>query len=103
MRFAVHSFMKAAMTSRTIARPKRSRSSNSLPRDQDGQFIAPRPGRTIHCNRSNKKLQLQVDIFCRDMVTAVRAWRAAIPETDTTRQARLDELAAIQIDGLVRF
>ncbi len=63
------------------------------------QFVAPRRGSIIHCNQVNQKLQLQVDIFCRDICLGVRDWLASIPESDKTRRDRLPELLKIQIEG----
>jgi hypothetical protein len=62
------------------------------------QFIVPRGG-IIHCNQVNKKLQLQVDIFCRDICQGARDWLASIPESDKVRRSRLSELLNIQIES----
>ena len=35
------------------------------------QFVVPPSGWTVHKNQANNKLQLQVDIFCRDVVEGV--------------------------------
>ena len=32
------------------------------------QFVAPPKGWTVHCNQTNDTLQLQVDVFCRDVI-----------------------------------
>lgn len=37
-------------------------------------FIVAPTGQVIHCNMMNKKLQLQVDIFCEDIKKGVLAW-----------------------------
>jgi hypothetical protein len=37
-------------------------------------FVAPRNGWTIHLNQRDSVLQLQVDIFCRDVCDAVLQW-----------------------------
>ena len=43
-------------------------------------FVAPPPGGgMIHCNQSNSKLQLQVDIFCEDICAGVDDWTQAVP------------------------
>lgn len=63
------------------------------------QFVAPRGGSIIHCNQVNQKLQLQVDIFCRDICQGVRDWLASIPESDKARRDRLFDLLIIQIEG----
>lgn len=59
------------------------------------QFIAPQPGRVVHCNQAGNKLQLQVDVFCRDICNGIAAWVATIPASDTNRRGRLTELAVI--------
>lgn len=38
-------------------------------------FIPPPPGNSIiHLNKLNNVLQMQIDIFCNDIATAVDAW-----------------------------
>ena len=38
-------------------------------------FIEPPPNdNTIHCNQKNNALQLQVDIFCNDVLSGLREW-----------------------------
>jgi len=37
-------------------------------------FIEPPPGGQIHCNQINNVLQLQVDIFCNDILEGLRKW-----------------------------
>ena len=59
------------------------------------QFITPRPGSMIHCNQAGNKLQLQVDVFCRDICKEIAAWVSSIPASDTDRRGRLAELAVI--------
>ncbi len=39
-------------------------------------FVAPHPGSQVHMNQSNTALQLQVDLFCRDLCDGVHAWLA---------------------------
>lgn len=41
------------------------------------RFSTPLPGLAIHCNLLEDVLQLQVDIFCRQVCDGVRAWQAA--------------------------
>ena len=59
------------------------------------QFVAPRPGRTVHCNQVNTKLQLQVDIFCRDICKGIATWFSSIPTSDIERRNRIVELEVI--------
>ena len=66
------------------------------------QFLAPRaemPGLQIHRNHVGTKLQLQVDLFCRDICAAVHTWLAGIPDSDTARRERLVNFATIQTCG----
>jgi len=37
-------------------------------------FIEPPPSGQIHCNQVNNVLQLQVDIFCNDVLSGLREW-----------------------------
>ena len=37
-------------------------------------FIEPPPSGQIHCNQINNVLQLQVDIFCNDILDGLRKW-----------------------------
>lgn len=67
------------------------------------QFLAPLPVGTFHRNQVGPKLQLQVDLFCRDMCASVRTWRATIAPSDTARLNRLAELATIQTSGPIRI
>lgn len=41
------------------------------------RFQAPSPGNYVHCNQVGDCLQLQVDIFCQDIVEGVQNWSAA--------------------------
>nr|MBV6631350.1 hypothetical protein [Oceanococcus sp. HetDA_MAG_MS8] len=50
-------------------------------------FIVAPHGCTIHCNMMDTKLQLQVDIFCRDIRDGVIEWLASIEGHRTKRQA----------------
>lgn len=48
-------------------------------------FVAVPDGRMVHCNQSNDVLQLQIDVFCRDICQAVEFWA----------EGHLNELAAL--------
>jgi hypothetical protein len=37
-------------------------------------FVVPPKGWTVHNNKSGKALQLQVDVFCRDICSSVNQW-----------------------------
>lgn len=55
----------------------------------DFHFLAPAQGSLIHRNQSNHTLQLQVDIFCSDVVTAVESWLEHQPADFPNRTAGL--------------
>jgi len=63
------------------------------------QFVAPQPGQMIHCNQVGKKLQIQVDVFCRDICKGISTWLESIPASDIDRHRRLAELAVIDLSG----
>jgi hypothetical protein len=65
------------------------------------QFLAPM-GWNIHCNQAGTKLQLQVDIFCRDICHGVRSWLMSIPASDV-RQTRLSAMLQIQTSGPIQI
>jgi Ca2+-binding EF-hand superfamily protein len=59
----------------------------------------------IHCNKSNDKLQLQVDIFCTDIINGARQWLSEINEDDQ-RHERIQNLLKIYLpdsDGNIKF
>ena len=39
-------------------------------------FVVPPQGWVVHMNQTNNALQLQVDIFCRDICSSVHQWLA---------------------------
>ncbi len=43
---------------------------------EDFNFVVPPQGWTVHMNQINNSLQLQVDIFCRDICSSVHQWLA---------------------------
>lgn len=43
---------------------------------EDFSFVVPPEGWTVHMNQNNNSLQLQVDVFCKDVCEAVRQWLA---------------------------
>ena len=52
-------------------------------------FVSPPSGGgIIHCNQSGSALQLQVDIFCRDICEGVNQWMAAAA---TAREIRITQ------------
>ncbi|MFT6733225.1 MAG: hypothetical protein ACJAS9_001410 [Polaribacter sp.] len=58
-------------------------------------FIAPIPNMCIHNNMMGKKLQLQVDLFCKDILEGIDAWLNNISECDTKAE-KLKSLLMIQ-------
>jgi hypothetical protein len=63
----------------------------------DFVFVVPRKSFTIHCNQStdgSQKLQLQVDIFCVDIVKGLMQWLNDI-EKDSGKQSALSTLLKI--------
>lgn len=65
------------------------------------RFVAPMRGYLVHLNQKNNILQLQVDIFCKDIAEAVNKW------FDFLSKSKKDEisvkLAEIQIIGNTFF
>jgi hypothetical protein len=59
-------------------------------------FVVPPPGWTVHCNRFNDSLQLQVSNFCEDICAGVEAWLPRA-RADAGQKQRLLELATIQV------
>lgn len=70
----------------------------------DFQFITPPPGGgSIHCNQSNARLQLQVDIFCRDIANAVDSWAASVTN-DSQMQGKIAALLVVHdSSGTIRI
>lgn len=57
-------------------------------------FVSPPPGSIIHCNQPGNKLQLQVDIFCKDLCEGVERWLSDI-KNDATILNRMNRLLTI--------
>ena len=57
-------------------------------------FIIPPHGRIIHCNLEDNVLQLQTDLFCRDMIGGVIAWKVVV-EGDPCIAAREKDMLQI--------
>ena len=49
-------------------------------------FIEPPPSGLIHCNQINNVLQLQVDIFCNDVLSGLRKWLQDIQNVPNVEQ-----------------
>lgn len=61
-------------------------------------FVYPRQGLVIHCNQSNDALQLQVDIFCKDVCEGVVTWLNDVKE-DKKINERLENVLNIYPPG----
>ena len=63
------------------------------------QFVVPPKGWTVHCNQINQSLQLQVDIFCCEIVDGVKQFLSDIC-SDPEAMQRLGQMITIRdIDG----
>jgi hypothetical protein len=66
-------------------------------------FIEPPQSGSIHCNQFNNVLQLQVDIFCQDIVNALHAWLEDTKENKDIQQ-RLNSVLKVypsnQVPGI---
>jgi hypothetical protein len=58
------------------------------------QFVAPKKGVVIHCNQFDNRLQLQVDVFCKDICSEVERWGNDVKSEPAT-QERLKSLLTI--------
>ncbi len=56
-------------------------------------FITPSKS-IIHCNQMNSTLQLQVDIFCKDIINAVEKWLIEIKD-DQNKKIKIEKLLKI--------
>lgn len=59
------------------------------------QFVVPPKGWTVHCNQANQSLQLQVDIFCREIVGSVKQFLSDISDNHEAMQ-RLGQMIKIR-------
>ena len=59
-------------------------------------FVATPPGEMVHGNQSNSVLQLQVDVFCREVCSAVEAWMASVVGAADV-QARIQKLPKVKL------
>lgn len=62
----------------------------------------PSSGIKVHLNNLGGKLQLQIDVFCRDMITAVNRWNEEIKE-DTEIINRMNGLINISLASFGSF
>jgi len=57
-------------------------------------FTEPPSTSIIHCNKINNALQLQVDIFCKDVLDGLQDWCQATKDTDEINQ-RIDSVLKV--------
>ncbi|NVM77885.1 hypothetical protein FHW83_003708 [Duganella sp. SG902] len=60
------------------------------------QFVGSESGAVIHCNRAQSMLQLDVHIFCTDIIAGVRKWLKSI-EGSKEKTDEVDSLFTITI------
>lgn len=65
-------------------------------------FVLPRKTEPLHCNQSGQVLQLQIDIFCQDMVAAIEQWMED-KKNDQNIQKRMDDLLKMYLPWRLRF
>lgn len=58
------------------------------------EFVAPPKGTILHCNQTNNRLQLQVDIFCFDIIGGLKKWIEEISK-DFEKLSTLNNLVTI--------
>jgi hypothetical protein len=61
-------------------------------------FVAVPPGVTVHLNQVNNQLQLQVDLFCAEICSAVEAWMASVAGQSEV-QSRVEALPKIVLES----
>jgi hypothetical protein len=67
-------------------------------------FVVPPTDGLLHCNQSDSKLQLQVDIFCRDICAGVDEWLAAVPPAVPEVAERMRSLMVVHsLEGGIAF
>lgn len=59
-------------------------------------FVVAPPGANVHLNQVNGQLQLQVDMFCAEICSAVEAWLVAVAGQDEI-QSRVEALPKIAL------
>lgn len=61
---------------------------------EDFQFVAPPRSGSVHCNQLNNKLQLQIDIFCNDIINGIEQWLKNV-ENDPIKKSALSNMLNI--------
>lgn len=62
---------------------------------EDFEFVVPPEFSIIHKNQMNNKLQLQVNIFCEDVINSIDEWLIDISE-DEIKQSKLSNFLKVQ-------
>ncbi len=65
-------------------------------------FIEPPKSGSVHCNQSNQTLQLQVDIFCRDILSGAEQWLDDNKDNNEIKN-RIDNLITIYASNNISF
>jgi hypothetical protein len=70
-------------------------------------FIEPPPRGRFHCNQSDNVLQLQIDIFCNDMLSGLLQWVNDVQEISEVNE-RINNILKIypynqDIKGIIHF
>ncbi|AIF51988.1 hypothetical protein [Pelosinus sp. UFO1] len=63
---------------------------------EDFNFVAPHGRGTIHLNKLNNTLQLQVDIFCEDICVAIERWINDVLDNNDKIKERAELLLTIK-------
>jgi hypothetical protein len=67
------------------------------------RFVVPPAGSVVHLNQRDGALQIQVDIFCRDICRGVEHWAQAVLQSRPEIQARLATLLTVEsLEGGVK-
>lgn len=68
------------------------------------QFVTPGQIVSMHCNRFDNRLQLQVDVFCEDVCLGVEEWVKKVVDSRPAVQQRLKSLLTIDpLENLQKF
>ena len=68
------------------------------------RFVVPPEGSVVHLNQKDGALQVQVDIFCRDICLGVERWTQTVLQSGTEIQSRLASLLAVEsLEGEVKL
>ncbi len=75
-----------------------------LPQDRIHFILPPPKNNIVHLNMLNNVLQMQIDVFCKDIAEAVDIWNEKIAKNNPDIQSRIDSLIQIYpIESLKPF